>query len=206
MDGALPFPIGSARLPVYQPLPEGTGTLFIRQQICDLGDFKTRFFSPSHNLPAKGFLSYEAYRDTNDPKTYLLVFQCSNLRKALEFIQSSDFLVACVGAGLGLPLVWAGVEEGTNPGPNPQTGGLVVGRYEFMEGVPWPGMGVASGSPVRHYRIAGHPGSVIVAQEVPDILTAADFMDSPGVKKALETAGVKRLDQWQGTFLERGIF
>ena len=73
----------------------------------------------------------------------------------------SDFLVACVGAGLGLPLVWAGVEEGTNrPAHTPKRDGLVVSRYEFMEGVPWPGMGVASGSPVRHYRIAGHPGSV----------------------------------------------
>ncbi len=56
------------------------------------------------------------------------------------------------------------------------------------------------------YRMAGRPGEVILAREVPELLTAADAMDSQEVKKTLDTAGVKRLDQWRGIFLEEGNF
>jgi hypothetical protein len=203
------------------PYPDAPGVLFIRQQICDLGDFKKGFFRPENSLKARGFLAYSFHRDLRDPGAYILAFKCADLRKAVEFIQSSNFITACVGAGRGLPLMWGGVGEKGDPGQNfAQTpGGLVVARYEVRDYGSWkkawdagkngnpglPGGGKITGIGCR-YRLAGSPGVVIVAREVADIIQAPDFMASREVKNAMEAAGVLRQDLWFGTNLEEGTF
>jgi hypothetical protein len=183
------------------PYPETPGTLFIHQQICGLDDFKSRFFTLQNGLKGHGFLSYRLYRDPKDPKAYILVFPCSNLREAVEFLQSPNFFVACVGAGMGMPLMWAGVEDAPSAAPSRKPGALVVGRYEGGKG-DWSALRGEG----TLYHMAGHPEEVILAREVPDLLNNTGFMDSREVKKALDAAGVKRLDLWIGTWLESGNF
>lgn len=79
--------------------PQTPGILLVRQQVCDLGDFKKGFFAPANHLKAQGFLSYRFYRDLGDPKTYILAFQCADLEKAMDLMKSSHFTFYCVGAG-----------------------------------------------------------------------------------------------------------
>jgi hypothetical protein len=202
------------------PYPKGQGTLFIRQQICDLSEFKNRFFSLKNNLKGNGFLSYSFQRDLRDPKTYILEFQCSNLKKAVDFIQSSNFLVACVGgAGLGLPVLWAGVGNQQFPIPNQSqgTGGLVVGRYELKGNTFW--KKIWDGGKfsdlfgdkreemlIRLYPFAGNPRQVLVVQEVADILKAQEIMNSREMKNNFQEAGLIPLNFWFGTNLEDGNF
>src|ERR1700692_2181842 len=71
--------------------PEVPGNLFIRQQICDLNDFKKTFLNPAQNLKAQGFSAFSLHRDLKDPKTYILTLKCDNLKKAVNYIKSSNF-------------------------------------------------------------------------------------------------------------------
>ncbi len=185
--------------------PEAPGVLFIRQQICDINDFKKGFFRPENALKDHGLTAYRFFRDPKDPKTYILEFQCSSLKKAAAFLQSSNFLTACVGAGLGLPLMWGGVEaEGTS---NSSRGdGLVLVRYEVRDYDVWKKAWDAdlkgkTGNG-RLYRLQGNPEAVIVAQQVPDILQVPSAPNS----QTLEAAGVIHKDLWSGSYLERGNF
>src|ERR1700677_4112559 len=115
----------------------GPGTLFIRQQICDLNDFKTRFFTQPNDLKGHGFSAYRFYRDTRDPKTYFLIFDCADLKRAEAFLQSSNFIVACVGAGMGGQVMWAG--EAVSPGLAVEKGGLVLARLDERDAAGIPG-------------------------------------------------------------------
>jgi hypothetical protein len=182
--------------------PNAPGTLFIRQQICDLSDFKTRFFAPKNDLKNRGFLTYRFYRDIGDPKTYILVFECVDLKKAVEFIQSSNFILSCVGAGIGLPVIWAGTEE--LPAPQPVAGreSLVLVRYEVKDYESWKKRRDRGDAGL--YRLSGSPGVVIAAQKVGDIQKARDRMESPGEKDVMSAAGVTHLDIWFGIYLEDG--
>ncbi len=156
---------------------KGPGTLFIRQQICDLNDFKTRFFTAQNNLKGRGFLDYRFYRDTNDPKTYILIFDCADLKKAEAFLGSSNFIVACVGAGMGGQVMWEG--EGVSSGQGSAKGGLVLARLDAKD----------AGTVGRQYKTDN--GAVIVEQTVADIYQAlADWKTR------------KKLDVWFGTYLE----
>jgi hypothetical protein len=194
---------------LQNPYPEAPGTLFIRQQICDIDDFKKSFFRPQNNLKGHGFRAYSFSRDPKDPKTYILAFSCADLRKGVAFVRSSNFLTACIGSGMGLPLMWAGVQE-DRPDPNlaRKTGGMVVARYEVKDFEAWTkiwdsqkGTG-KTGSGTGLYRLDGDPEVVIVTREVSDITQAQAPMDS----QALLTAGVNHQDLWLGTHLEDGTF
>ena len=195
---------------LQNPYPETPGTLFIRQQICDIDDFKKSFFRPQNDLKGHGFRAYSFLRDPKDPKTYILAFSCANLRKGVDFVRSSNFLTACIGSGMGLPLMWAGVRGPEGPDPNlaQRTGGMVVARYEVKDFEAWkriwdaetdPGL---TGNGTSLYRLDGNPQVVILTRQVPDITQAPTSMDS----QSLKTAGVTRQGLWLGTHLEAGTF
>ena len=206
----------------YQsPYPDAPGVLFIRQQICDLGDFKKGFFRAENSLKARGFRAYSFHRDIQDPGDYILTFRCADLRKAVEFIQTSNFITACVGAGRDLPLLWAGVEEAGNPGRNfaQKPGGLVVARFEVRDYGLWKksweegqagNQGLSGGgtktAPYGLYRLDSSPGVVIVAYELPVMNQARDFTASIAAKNTMDAAGVTHMDFWIGTNLEEGSF
>ena len=186
------------------PYPAAPGTLFIRQQICDLGDFKAGFFRPSNALKAHGFRAYRFYRDRHDPKTYLLAFTCANLQEAVGFLQNSNFTFSCVGAGLGLPLMWAGVPIQGSKDPNwdgyPDLKGFLVTRLDVGDYESWKKGWDAEGergTGIRLYRLESRPHVVIETQEVPDILKVTEPPLS-GDATYRET--------WLGTYLEGGIF
>jgi hypothetical protein len=187
---------------LQRPYPEAPGTLFIRQQICDLDDFKKSFFRPQNDLKGHGFLAYRFLRDPKDPKTYILAFQCSNLDKGVRFIQSSNFLTACIGSGMGLPLLWAGVEVEGRPYTNlaQMSGGMVVARYEVTDYASWKKNWDArtKTGATGLYRLPGTPEVVIVAREVSDI-TQPPPLDSQVEKTA-------HRDLWLGSNLEERIF
>lgn len=199
------------------PYPDAPGTLFIRQQICDLNDFKKGFFKPENSLKAHGFLAYSFHRDPQDPKTYILSFKCTDLKKAVEFIRSSNFYFSCVGAGLGQPLFWAGVDVAGLPYRNltPKAGGIAVARYEVRDYGSWKrdwdakyGVNinrVKNGSdpyPISLHLLEGRPDVVIVVYSVPDIHRARAFLDP----KVDETTSATRKALWLGTNLEEGSF
>ncbi|HTC22105.1 MAG TPA: hypothetical protein VK859_14710 [bacterium] len=189
---------------LQKPYPEAPGTIFIRQQICDLDDFKKSFFRPQNDLKGHGFLAYRFLRDPKDPKTYILAFQCSNLDKGVRFIQSSNFLTACIGSGMGLPLLWAGVEVEGRPYTNlaQMSGGMVVARYEVTDYEAWKKNWDAEtkAGATGLYRLPGNPEAVIVTKEAPDITRA-----EPAAQNAA-TPGVTRQDLWLGSNLEEGAF
>lgn len=195
---------------LQNPYPEAPGTLFIRQQICDIDDFKKSFFRPQNNLKGHGFLAYSFLRDPKDPKTYILVFSCADLRKGIAFVRSSNFLIACIGSGMGLPLMWVGApwEDVTDPNLARKTGGMVVARYEVKDFEAWGKIWGSqkdfrrTGSKTGLYRLEENPDVVIVTQEVPDITQAPIPMDT----QALNTAGINHQDLWLGTHLEDGTF
>ncbi len=189
------------------------GTIFIRQQVCDIDDFKKAFLKPGL-LKSQGFTAYGISRDLQDPKTYILAFQCSDLEKAVDYIRSSSFHIACVGAGLGLPLMWAGVDVKLGRGtPAKSTGGgLVVVRYEFRDYGAWEKSFEADNRWIFHagneslYRLSGNPDSVIVAYETPDPRAILDQLDSHDFQNAQEASGVIRRETWSGITLEKGTF
>jgi hypothetical protein len=182
------------------PYPSGPGTLFVRQQICDLGDFKHNFFIPENNLKQQGFRSYRFYRDLNDPKTYLLVFESSNVEKSAAFLQSSNFFEACVGAGLGVPLLWAGVGEEEVP-----NGDLLLARYEVKDLQVWQNA-QKKNLPEQLYRLPSDPQLVLAAQAVSPLSQARSAVLSPAAQQARKALGVLREDFWFGSFLEKGAF
>jgi hypothetical protein len=199
--------------------PNAAGTLFIRQQICDLHDFKTGFFKRENDLKGHGFLTYSFHRDPQDPKTYILAFKCSNLKKAADLIGSSNFYISCVGAGLGLPLVWAGVDVPAPPnqGPTPKEGGIVVGRYKVRDYGAWKrDWDAANGDgktrlgrgfvfrALSQYRAADDPNTVIVVYGVSDVPQARANWESDTEKNTMESAGVTKKDLWFGADLEEG--
>jgi len=197
--GCLAFFLGAAGCGLQSPYPDAPGTIFIRQQVCDLTDFKIRFFKPENNLKDRGFLAYRFYRDPGDPKTYLMVFECADLKKALEFIQSSNFMVACVGAGLGSSVMWAGEE--VNPPGNTSLGkdDLVVARYEVKNEGDWKKLGEG-----RWYRLSNSPRMAIVVREVKDLFQVRYGLESPNLKDKLTADGVIHRDVWLGSYLEAG--
>ncbi len=199
---------------LQSPYPEAPGTLFIRQQICDIDDFKKSFFLPQNDLKGHGFQAYSFLRDTEDPKTYILAFSCADLRKGVAFVQSSNFIAACVGAGTGMPLMWAGAPWGDRPDPNlaQKTGGMVVTRYEVKNFGAWKKSWDAPKGPGRPgcgsslYHLKENPGVVIETREIPDVTQAPDLRESQADKDALNAAGVTHRDLWFGTHLEDGTF
>jgi hypothetical protein len=161
----------------------GRGTLFIRQQICDLNDFKTRFFTQPNDLKGRGFLDYRFYRDTNDPKTYILIFDCADMKKAEAFLRSSNFIVACVGAGTGGQVMWEG--EAVSPGLAAEKGSLVLARLDAKD----------AGAIPRARRYQTDNGAVVAEQTVTDIYQAR-----------IDWQTRKKLDVWFGTYLESGTY
>jgi hypothetical protein len=189
---------------LQNPYPDAPGTLFIRQQICDLDDFKKSFYRPQNDLRGHGFLAYRFLRDPKDPKTYILAFQCSDLNKGVRFIQSSNFLTACIGSGMGLPLMWAGVKVEDRPYRNlPQmSGGMVVERYEVKDYGAWKKHWDADTHPdAGLYHLPGNPEVVIGTREVADVTQA-----EPVAPDAREIPGVTHRDLWLGSSLEEGTF
>jgi hypothetical protein len=187
--------------------PDKSGILFIRQQICDLNDFKKGFFRHENGLKARGFLDYSFYRDAKDPKTYLLAFKCGNLDQAVRFVQGSNFYLSCVGAGLGLPLIWAGEVKREWKEPDlPQRGGaLVVARAEVLDKGAWEGAWAAQPG-YTLLRLPGRPRELILSCEMPDMVHARAFVDAQSSKSAMDAAGITRLDFWMGVDLEKGAF
>jgi hypothetical protein len=124
-------------------------------------------------------LDYRFYRDTQDPKTYLLIFDCADLTKADAFLRSSNFIVACVGAGMGGQVMWEG--EALSPGPAVGKKNLVLARMDERDAGEIPQS--------RRYRAAD--GAVVVEQAVTDIYQAkADWR--------------RYRDAWFGAYLESG--
>ena len=194
------------------------GTLFIRQQICDVNDFKRSFLVPTQ-LKAQSFLAYSLHRDLKDPKTYILTLKCSNLRKAISYIQTSDFHVTCVGAGLGIPVIWAGLDvRDRKYGNNPKMkGGIVIAHnavkdYPFWQkcfdaegGHHHADRGYTPSNYSIHY-MPGNPEVAIVVHEASDVTKAPAFMTSPAMKGVMDSTGVTAIDIWYGVNLEEGIF
>ncbi len=159
-------------------------------------------------------MAFSFLRDPQDPKTYILAFSCADLRKGVDFVRSSNFLTACIGSGMGLPLMWAGVPGENGPDLNlaQRTGGMVVARYEVKD----LGTGekildaekdlIPRESGAGLYRLEGNPEVIIETRRVPDITQAPDLMDSQAEKGALKAAGVIHRDLWFGTHLENGTF
>jgi hypothetical protein len=182
------------------PLPDTPGVLFIRQQICDLADFKTRFFTRANHLPDRGFQAYRIYRDPQNPQFYLLVFTCGDLGKAAGFIPSSNFSLACVGAGLGAGDLWAGLPEAGSP-PDNVTGreGLALAMIQAEEEGAWKHRdGQGAWRSETWYRLPARPRKVLVARAVVDMNRARDLMEPR------DTPGAARSEVWFGTFLEGG--
>jgi hypothetical protein len=205
----LPFILALSACQVQSSYSNKSGTLFIHQQICDLGDFKKGFFSHQNDLLSHGFQAYSFHRDSRDPKGYILAFQCADLNQAARFIQKSNFYISCVGAGLGLPEIWSGesVKEHIYRNQTPMTGDIVVVRCEMKDYGVWKKYWDSQNQPGDSlYYSAGHPEVVILAHEVPDITQAQAFLDSQLTPSAMEAAGVIRLDYWIGTNLEEGTF
>jgi len=198
----LAFFLGATGCGLQSPYPDEPGTIFIRQQVCDLSDFKTHFFKPENNLKDRGFLAYHFYRDPGDPKTYLMIFECADLKKAVEFIQSSNFIVACVGAGLGSPVMWVGEEASPSFHSAVGKDGLAVMRYEMKDYGIWKKKWDESGQAGRLYRLSEKPGVVIVTREVKDLAQVRDELESQSSKDELQAAGVTRQDFWLGSYLE----
>jgi hypothetical protein len=191
--------------------PDAPGTIFVRQQICDIDYFKKVFFDPQKNLRAEGFTAYSIHRSLEDPKGYLLVFQCSDLKRAVKYVQSSHFHSICVGSGLGVPLMWAGVDVVRRKyvNQNPMTGGIVIERNEVKDYDFWKKWFDSANGMTGNYSIhdlKGMPEVVIVAQEVPDVFAARTLMNSDGMRNALEAAGVTKQEIWYGINLEEGVF
>ncbi len=201
------------------PSLEAPGNLFIRLQICDLNDFKKNFFNPPDKLKAQGFLAYSIHRDLKDPKTYILALKCSNLKKALDYIQSSNFHTMCVGAGLVIPVIWAGLDVRGRKYENKLTmpGGIVIARNEVKSYDFWKACFDAEGqhhhadrgyvpSNYSIHHLPGKPEVAIVVHEASNITKAPAFMTSPAMKGVMESTGVTKIDIWYGTNLEEGIF
>jgi hypothetical protein len=183
--------------------PDKPGTLFIRQQICDLNDFKRGFFSDKNDLKKHGFLAYRFYRDIKDPKTYLIFLKCENLKQAERFIQNSNFYIACVGAGLGSSETWAGEEVGDSKGGYPAGNEMVLLRYELKDLTAWK---KTWGDEVKCklYQLHGYPEVVIAACEMPRAGQHQLFLEK--LKNQMNVDNAIRLDYWIGTFLEEGTF
>jgi len=201
------------------PFPEVPGNLFIRQQICDIDDFKKAYLNPPQKLKDQSFTAYSLHRDLKDPKTYILTLKCTNLRKAVGYIQSSDFHTACVGAGVGIPVIWCGVDVRERKYENrPKiSGGIVIANNQVKDFGFWKACFDAEGGhhhadrgyEASHYSIhhlAGKPDQVIVVHEASDVSKAAAFMTSPAMKGVMEASGVTGIDIWYGINLEEGTF
>ena len=204
----------ACRAPLY---PENPGNLFIRQQICDINEFKKSFLTPA--LKTNGFLAYSLHRDIKDPKTYILTLKCTDLRKAIKFVQSSGFHTLCVGSGLGSPVIWAGVDvrERKYENKDKMSGGIVIANnqvksYEFWkkcfdaEGQHHHAdRGYSAGNYSIHH-LAGKPDIVLVVHEASEISNAPPFMTSEAMKGIMESSGVTGIEIWYGTNLEEGTF
>lgn len=203
---------GSLSCKAFGPsYPDAPGTIFIRQQICDIDYFKKVFFDPRKNLRAEGFTAYSIHRSLEDPKGYLLVFQCSDLKRAVKYVQSSHFHSICVGSGLGVPLMWAGVDVVGRKyvNLNPMTGGIVIERNEVKDYDSWKKWFDNTNSSTGDYSIhdlKGMPEVVIVARAVPDVFAVRTLMDSDQMKNALEATGITKQEIWYGINLEEGTF
>jgi hypothetical protein len=191
--------------------PETPGTIFIRQQICDIDFFKQKFLlNPRNHLKDKGFTAYSLHRDLTDPKTYLIILRCQNLKKGVDFIQSAGLHAICVGAGLGLPLLWAGEDVKPREYENrPQmTGGIVIIRNQFKDGINGKSLADAEGKGGQEglYRLLGNPGLLIVTDEFYDAAQIPNFVDSANLNGGVGAAGIIKREIWSGINLEEGLF
>jgi len=202
--------------PVY---PDAPGNLFIRQQICDIEDFKKTFLTPNQKLKDQGFSAYSLHRDLTDPKTYILTLKCANLKRAVEFIQSSNFHTVCVGAGLGTPVIWCGtdVRERRYGNPAKVTGGIVIANNQVKSFDFWKTCFDAEGahhhanrgyeaSDYSIHHLSGIPDTVLVVHEASDVTKAPAFMTNPAMKGEMEAMGVTSITIWYGINLEERTF
>lgn len=185
--------------------PETPGNLFIRQQICDVAYFKKTFLTPSEKLKAQGFLAYSLHRDLNDPKTYLITLKCSDLKKAVDYIESSNFHTICVGAGLGTPLLWAGTDmiERKYKNLTRMTGGIVITRLELSSYETWKSrfdqkkdLSIQPGSESLH-RLSEKSETVLLVYETSSASPASESGKAEGVTSQ---------QVWIGVNLEEGVF
>ncbi|HEY5039464.1 MAG TPA: hypothetical protein VIJ93_10365, partial [bacterium] len=126
---------------------------------------------------------------------------------------------ACVGAGVGLPVIWAGadVRERKYENQPKMTGGIVIANNQVRSYDFWKACFDAEGhhnhagrdyipSNYSIHHLAGKPDTVLVVHEASDITKAPVFMTSDAMKGVMEASGVTGIEIWYGINLEEGTF
>jgi hypothetical protein len=197
------------------------GTVFIRQKVADFKTFRQVFLDQKQNLKDHSFSAYSLHRDLNDPLTYILTLQCSDLGKGVDFVRSADFMSAMDKAGGKIPMVWYGLDskERKYTDQPKMTGGIVIARNEVRDYKFWLDCfykedGGKHNHPGRKYKnsnysihhLPGEPEVAIVVHEASDVTKAPVFMTSDPMNGEMEATGVIGLEIWYGINLEEGIF
>jgi hypothetical protein len=181
--------------PIYPHVP---GTIFLRQQVCDIDYVKSQFLlNPQKDLKGRGFIAYSLHRDLVDPKTYLIVLQCKDLKQGVDYVESSGFHAICVGAGLGVPVLWAGEDIKPRDYTHPRLGGgIAIVRAQVDSYENWKNSIGNLPSVVSLYRLLGKPDVVLEEVETAGLPTPV----------VLGGSGLIHQDAWYGINLDSGLF
>jgi hypothetical protein len=200
----------------YPPVP---GNLFIHEKVADLKAFQKAFQDLRQDLRNQGFSAYSLHRDLYDPKSIILTLKCSNLEKAMTFIQSGGFQKPMEKAGVTNSIVWAGQDAMERQYENRPhiTGGIVIANNRVKSYAFWKKCWDAEGKHNHENRgyknsrysisyLGESPGTAIVAHEASDITKAPAFMNSDSMKGITEAAGVVVFKVWYGINLAEEVF
>ncbi|HUO56750.1 MAG TPA: hypothetical protein VMV05_01095 [bacterium] len=199
--------------------PEGPGNLFIHEKTSGFEPFKAAFNAQKENLKSHGFSAYSLHRDLKDSRSFILTLKCSNLKSAVDFIQSPAFQSAMRKGGVKESVLWEGLDakgrayaDRLHP-----KGGIVIARNEVKSYKFWKQCFDAEGKHQHanrgyqasrysiHYLLA-NPEVAYVVHEASDVSKAPAFMTSDHMKGIMEATGVTRIDIWYGINVEEGLF
>ncbi len=199
--------------------PREPGNLFIRQEVTDFPAWISAFKTLGKGLKSKGFSAYSLHQEWPGGSAVILTLKCSNLRKGLDFVQSSGFQFPLKKAGGGEFTLWAGTDVLGREygGLIKKPAGIVIARnqvksYEFWKAC-WDAEGKHS-HPDRGYqpsvysihRLGGNSGFVLVVHQASDLSKAPSFMTSEAMKGVMQASGVQGVELWYGLNLEEGNF
>ncbi len=196
--------------------PDKAGTVFIRQPIDNMENFKSAFEAQKSHLKTAGFSAYSLHRDMTNPRVLIITLKCLSLRKGLNLIESPEYMSALEKGGAGIPVVWPGVDVRDRKYINqpPPPGGIVIARNTVRSFDFWmtcfaaethhhAGRGYIPGNLSVHRQFGGQD-AVIVAHEASDVTKAPAFMDGEEMKGTMEATGVVGVEIWYGINLEEG--